>query len=90
MTETMGDAVGDIGSTIRFKHLDNNKAHPYRSPHTLAQVLADAWDRPYSREKAAYPALGLRDRKVWPTVARVDNMFGYRNVCSRLPVSAHE
>ncbi|MBA2685709.1 MAG: aminomethyl-transferring glycine dehydrogenase [Gemmatimonadaceae bacterium] len=62
-----------------------------RSPHTLAQVVADEWERPYSREKAAFPAPGLRERKVWPTVARVDNMFGDRNlVCSCPPVSAYE
>src|SRR5664279_1336491 len=62
-----------------------------RAPHTLAQVVADDWDRPYSREKAAFPAPGLRERKVWPTVARVDNMFGDRNlVCSCPPVSAYE
>jgi glycine dehydrogenase len=62
-----------------------------RAPHTLAQVVADDWDRPYSRERAAFPAPGLRARKVWPTVARIDNMYGDRNlVCSCPPVEAYE
>jgi len=62
-----------------------------RAPHTLAQVVADDWDRPYSRERAAFPAPGLRVRKVWPTVARIDNMYGDRNlVCSCPPVEAYE
>jgi glycine dehydrogenase len=62
-----------------------------RAPHTLEQVVSDEWDRPYSRERAAFPAPGLRARKVWPTVARIDNMFGDRNlVCSCPPMSEYE
>jgi glycine dehydrogenase len=62
-----------------------------RAPHTLEQVVSDDWDRPYTRERAAFPAPGLRERKVWPTVARVDNMFGDRNlVCSCPPVAEYE
>jgi glycine dehydrogenase len=60
------------------------------APHTLEQVAADQWDRPYSRERAAFPAPGLRDHKVWPTVARIDNAFGDRNlVCTCPPVEAY-
>jgi len=62
-----------------------------RAPHTLEQVVADEWDRPYTRERAAFPAPGLRERKVWPTVSRIDNMFGDRNlVCSCPPMSEYE
>lgn len=61
-----------------------------RAPHTLEQVVSDAWDRPYSREQAAFPAPGLRARKAWPTVARIDNAFGDRNlVCTCPPVMAY-
>jgi glycine dehydrogenase len=61
-----------------------------RAPHTLEQVAADNWDRPYSRERAAFPVPGLRDHKVWPTVARIDNAFGDRNlVCTCPPVEAY-
>lgn len=49
-----------------------------------AQVLADKWDRPYSREQAAYPAPWLRDTKFWPTTSRVDNVYGDRNLVTRL------
>jgi glycine dehydrogenase len=60
------------------------------APHTLEQVVADKWDRPYSRERAAFPAPGLREHKVWPTVARIDNAFGDRNlVCTCPPVEAY-
>ncbi|MGC3989215.1 MAG: aminomethyl-transferring glycine dehydrogenase subunit GcvPA [Chthoniobacteraceae bacterium] len=53
------------------------------APHTAQAVISDAWDRPYARERAAYPAPWLRAHKFWPAVARVDNVFGDRNlICS--------
>jgi glycine dehydrogenase len=53
------------------------------APHTADQIASDAWNRPYSREAAAFPAQSLHDYKFWPPVARVDNVFGDRNpVCS--------
>ena len=52
------------------------------APHTLDNITGD-WDRPYSREVAAFPAPWLREGKVWPTVNRIDNVYGDRNlVCS--------
>jgi len=60
-----------------------------RAPHTAAAVTADVWDRPYSRQVAAYPAPWLKERKFWPAVARIDNVYGDRNlVCSCLPLEA--
>jgi glycine dehydrogenase len=54
-----------------------------QAPHTADQVAADHWDRPYSREQAAYPAPWLKESKFWPTVGRIDNVFGDRNpVCT--------
>jgi glycine dehydrogenase len=59
------------------------------APHTAATVTASDWDRPYSREEAAFPVPGLRRRKYWPPVGRVDNVHGDRNLfCSCVPVSA--
>ena len=53
------------------------------APHTADQIASDAWNRPYSREQAAFPAKSLLDYKFWPYVSRVDNVFGDRNpVCS--------
>jgi glycine dehydrogenase len=59
------------------------------APHTARQVTADEWQRPYSRQRAAYPAAWSRDAKFWPAVARIDNVYGDRNlVCSCLPMEA--
>jgi len=61
-----------------------------QAPHTLADLLADAWDRPYSRERAAFPTPATRDHKIWPPVSRVDGAFGDRNlVCVCPPVEAY-
>lgn len=58
-----------------------------RAPHTAATVTYDDWNRPYSRQQAAYPAPWLRNHKFWPSVSRVDNVYGDRNIfCSCLPV----
>jgi len=57
------------------------------APHTAQMVSADGWSHPYSREQAAYPVDWLRDFKFWPAVARIDNVYGDRNLfCSCLPV----
>jgi len=54
-----------------------------RAPHTAAAVTADVWDRPYTRQTAAFPAPWTRERKFWPAVARIDNVYGDRNLfCS--------
>jgi glycine dehydrogenase len=61
------------------------------APHTAAMVTADAWTHPYSREAAAYPVPSLRDSKYWPPVARVDNVYGDRNlVCTCPPLAEYE
>lgn len=60
------------------------------APHTCKLVVSDDWKRPYSREKAAYPLNWVRDNKFWPSVARVDNAYGDRNlVCSCAPIEAY-
>jgi glycine dehydrogenase len=61
------------------------------APHTAQVVSADAWDRPYSREHAAYPAAWSREFKFWPAVGRIDSVFGDRNlVCTCPPLEAYE
>src|SRR5437763_83891 len=60
------------------------------APHTLEDVIADAWDRPYARERAAFPAAWTRQHKVWPSVGRVDGAYGDRNlVCVCPPAEAY-
>src|SRR4029453_418638 len=61
------------------------------APHTARQITSDKWDRPYSREQAAFPAPWTRDHKFWPAVARIDNVYGDRNLfCSCPPVEEFE
>lgn len=57
------------------------------APHTAAYVMADVWERPYSRAKAAYPMESIKLNKFWPAVARIDNAYGDRNlICTCAPV----
>jgi glycine dehydrogenase len=59
------------------------------APHTAQQVISDKWDRPYSREQAAYPAPWTREYKFWPAVSRIDSVYGDRNLmCSCPPMGA--
>ena len=61
------------------------------APHTARQIASDKWERPYSREQAAFPAAWLRDFKFWPSVGRIDNVYGDRNLfCSCVPMEAEE
>jgi glycine dehydrogenase len=61
------------------------------APHTAELIMATQWDRPYSREKAAYPLAYVKNMKFWPSVSRIDNAYGDRNLfCSCIPVSEFE
>jgi glycine dehydrogenase len=61
------------------------------APHTAEECTSDTWNHPYSRVQAAYPVASLKTNKFWPSVARVDDAYGDRNlVCTCLPVSAYE
>jgi glycine dehydrogenase len=74
----------EAGSAAR----DNNVLH--NAPHTLEQVVSDGWDRPYSRERAGFPSPATRSHKVWPTVTRIDQAFGDRNlVCVCPPIEEY-
>ena len=53
------------------------------APHTLSMIVTDQWDHPYSREQAAFPLPYVEDNKFWPSVRRVDDAYGDRNlICS--------
>jgi glycine dehydrogenase len=61
------------------------------APHTAARVMSSDWNHKYTREMAAYPRPWVMDRKFWPSVSRVDNTYGDRNlVCACLPLSEYE
>ena len=55
------------------------------APHTASVIAADAWNRPYSRSVGAFPAPWVRESKFWPTVGRVDNVYGDRNLQCTCP-----
>ncbi len=77
---------GEIQEVVDGKadRKDNVLKH---APHTASKVTADEWTRPYSRQRAAYPAPWTRDFKFWPAVARIDNVYGDRNLfCSCVPM----
>jgi glycine dehydrogenase len=68
---------------------DNNVL--VNAPHTAEDVSAEEWNHPYTRAQAAFPLPWVRERKFWPSVARVDNVYGDRNlICSCPPLSAYE
>ena len=61
-----------------------------RAPHTQANICSNEWNRPYSREEAAFPAEYLKRNKFWPSIARVNNTYGDRNlVCTCEPVASY-
>ncbi|MBQ0116577.1 MAG: aminomethyl-transferring glycine dehydrogenase [Flavobacterium sp.] len=60
------------------------------APHTLAMLTAETWEHAYSRQQAAYPLEGIADNKFWPTVRRIDDAYGDRNlICSCAPIEAY-
>jgi glycine dehydrogenase len=70
---------------IEAGKLDETNNPLKNAPHTAAHVTGDAWPHPYSREQAAWPAPWLQEHKYWPPVGRVDNVWGDRNLATRLP-----
>ena len=68
--------------------LDNNPLH--HAPHTLADITDPTWDRAYSIADAVFPVDGVRSNKFWPTVNRIDDVYGDRNlVCSCPPIETY-
>ncbi|MEQ5802198.1 aminomethyl-transferring glycine dehydrogenase [Halomonas sp. H10-9-1] len=67
---------------------DNNPL--VRAPHTMADLMDEAWERPYSRELGAFPSEAVKAAKYWPAVNRVDNVFGDRQlICSCPSIDAY-
>ncbi|PMG28596.1 glycine dehydrogenase (aminomethyl-transferring) [Shewanella sp. 10N.286.52.C2] len=69
---------------------DNNPLH--NAPHTMADIMDPEFDsRPYSREEAVFPSAAVKANKFWPTVNRIDDVYGDRNLmCSCVPLSDYE
>jgi glycine dehydrogenase len=80
------DEIREIEQGIQPR--DNNLLK--NAPHTAEAVISDDWDRPYSRERAAYPAPWTREHKFWPAVGLVESAQGDRNlICACPPVGAY-
>ena len=88
------EAMAAIRSEIQEVELgmaDDEENVLKQAPHTAPMVTSDDWTLPYGREKAAYPTEELRERKFWPTVRRVDDAYGDRNlVCACPPMEAYK
>ena len=83
------DAMISIRTEINEAANDPNNVMK-NAPHTLAMVTSDIWDFPYSRAKAAYPLDYITDNKFWPTVRRVDDAYGDRNlICTCAPIEEY-
>jgi glycine dehydrogenase len=71
--------------------LDRDDNPMRNAPHTVEVISADVWEHAYPRSQAAYPIKWIRGRKFWPSVGRVDNAFGDRNlVCTCPPMDEYE
>jgi len=80
--EAMISIAGEI-ERIRAGSLDKTNNPLKRAPHTALDVISDSWDRPYSREEAAFPSKNVKARKFWPSCGRIDSVYGDRNlVCA--------
>ena len=74
-----------IGDSDKIDNLLKN------APHTIELLTNDKWDRPYSREEAAFPLKYIKENKFWPCVSRVDDAFGDRNlVCSCESIESYQ
>ncbi len=63
----------------------------HNAPHTLEAIISGDWDRPYSREDAAFPVADVRANKYWPPVGRIDQVYGDRHiVCACPPLEAYQ
>jgi len=83
-------AIREEVRAIETGELDRTDNMLKNAPHTALSLAADDWGHPYSRQAAAYPAVWLREHKYWPPVARIDNVYGDRNVvCACPPMEAY-
>ncbi|TYC12868.1 aminomethyl-transferring glycine dehydrogenase [Bizionia gelidisalsuginis] len=84
------DAMISIKNEIETVSKEDTNNVLKNAPHTLAMVTSDEWLFPYSRENAAFPTEHVRDNKFWPTVRRLDDAYGDRNlICTCAPIEAY-
>lgn len=84
------DITGDIAA-IRDGKADKTNNILKHAPHTQEVVTASVWDRPYERQRAAFPLPWVLDNKFWPAVSRINDGYGDRNlVCACLPIEKYK
>ncbi|MUH35611.1 glycine dehydrogenase (aminomethyl-transferring) [Zobellia amurskyensis] len=84
------DAMLSIRKEIDEASTENQNNVLKNSPHTLEMLTADEWQFPYSRQKAAFPLSYIQENKFWPSVRRVDDAYGDRNlICTCAPIEAY-
>ena len=84
------DAMIAIRKEIETATLEEPNNVLKNAPHTLAMLTANDWNLPYTREQAAFPLDYIHDNKFWPSVRRVDDAYGDRNlICSCAPIEAY-
>ena len=84
------DAMISIRKEIAAASAEDSNNVLKNSPHTLAMLTTDNWTFPYNREQAAYPLDYIAENKFWPSVRRVDDAYGDRNlICSCAPIEAY-
>ena len=84
------DAMISIKKEIDSVTKDDENNILKNAPHTLEMITANDWHLPYTREEAAFPLDYVRDNKFWPSVRRVDDAYGDRNlICSCTPIEAY-
>ena len=79
-----------IGIRQEIARIESGELDPEQNmlklaPHTLTDIMDESWDRPYSKVEAAYPVDSLREDKFWPSVNRIDNVYGDRNLFCACP-----
>jgi glycine dehydrogenase len=84
------EAMISIRHEIDAAHAEDTINVLKNAPHTLQMVTANEWTYPYSREKAAFPLPYIADNKFWPSIRRVDDAYGDRNlICTCAPIEAY-
>ena len=84
------DAMISIRQEIDEANAEDGNNVLKNAPHTLQMVTSDSWNFGYSREKAAFPLSYVSENKFWPSIRRVDEAYGDRNlICTCAPIEAY-
>jgi glycine dehydrogenase len=85
------DALIAIRQEIAYASADEPNNVMKNAPHTLDMLTAEEWNLPYSRKQAAFPLDYIAENKFWPSVRRVDDAYGDRNlICTCAPIAAYQ